>query len=462
MPTLAPQHSYHARDTLQAHSSRTTLAFSTCHSLSGNTIPLILSPPLSTKFRPLVPPPTKLNRCAFTFSICPSMASLQFTPLTLLLFFLSLISSSHSLTCSSQSLSSNKLYQHCADLSTLNSYLHWTYTASNKTLSVAFLAPPASSDGWVAWAINPTSTGMSGCQALIAFKDTNGSMVVNTYNISSYSSILEGKLSIDVYDKSAEYSGGLMQIYATVGVPDTAVASGTVNHVWQVGSAVNDGHPAKHAFQPANLNAKSTMDLQSGGTSTAAGGSGVDERTRKKNIHGVLNAVSWGILFPIGIIIARYIRTFKSADPAWFYLHVSCQMSAYAIGVAGWATGLKLGSQSKGVVYSGHRNIGMALFCLATIQIFALFLRPKKDHKFRFYWNIYHHSIGYAIVILGITNVFKGLNILDPAKKWKSAYIIILIVLGCISVLLEAITWTVVLRRKSNKSTKPFALSNQH
>lgn len=36
----------------------------------------------------------------------------------------------------------------------------------------------------------------------------------------------------------------------------------------------------------------------------------------KFQIHGVLNVVSWGILMPIGVIIARYLRVFKSADPA--------------------------------------------------------------------------------------------------------------------------------------------------
>ncbi|XAR60909.1 hypothetical protein NMG60_11034452 [Bertholletia excelsa] len=150
------------------------------------------------------------------------------------------------------------------------------------------------------------------------------------------------------------------------------------------------------------------------------------------------------------------MRTFPSADPAWFYLHVFCQISAYAIGVSGWATGLKLGSESAGIQYTGHRNIGIALFCLATVQVFALFLRPKKEHKLRFYWNIYHHSLGYAIVILGILNVFKGLDILSPEKKWKSAYIIVIAVLGGIALFLEAITWVVVLKRKSDKSTKPY------
>lgn len=108
----------------------------------------------------------------------------------------------------------------------------------------------------------------------------------------------------------------------------------------------------------------------------------------KSQIHGVLNAVSWGILFPLGVIIARYLRTFPSADPAWFYLHVSCQVSAYAIGVAGWGTGLKLGSESKGVEYSGHRNIGIAAFCLATLQVSQFLIREtmwkmnEKNDKF--------------------------------------------------------------------------------
>lgn len=86
-------------------------------------------------------------------------------------------------------------------------------------------------------------------------------------------------------------------------------------------------------------------------------------------IHGILNVVSWGILFPFGAIVARYMRTFESADPAWFYLHVLCQVSAYAIGVAGWGIGLKLGSESEGIQFTDHRNIGIALFCLATVQV---------------------------------------------------------------------------------------------
>ena len=85
-----------------------------------------------------------------------------------------------------------------------------------------------------------------------------------------------------------------------------------------------------------------------------------------------------------------------------------------------------------------------------------MLIRPKKEHKYRFYWNIYHHGFGYAIIVLGIVNVFQGLNILRPDHKWKSAYVIMIIALGGISLLLEAITWVVVLKRKSGKSSKPY------
>ncbi|KAK3182954.1 hypothetical protein Dsin_030240 [Dipteronia sinensis] len=322
------------------------------------------------------------------------------------------------------------------------------------SLSVAFVATPSASAGWIAWAINPNGTGMAGAQSLVAYKDSTGAMTVKTYNISGYSSVVESKLLYDVWDMSADESGGLMTIFGKIKLPEDLAKAGKVNQIWQVGPSVDAGTLAKHAFSVANLGAKGTLDL-SGTQTGVVTDTGANNLIKKRNIHGILNVVSWGILFPIGVIIARYVRSFEGMDPAWFYLHVSCQLSAYIIGVAGWGTGLKLGSESKGITYTTHRNLGIALFSLCTLQVFALFLRPKKDHKYRFYWNIYHHGIGFSILILGILNVFKGLDILKPENKWKTAYITVISVLAGIALLLEAITWVVVLKRRSNRSTKP-------
>ncbi|KAJ0570831.1 putative cytochrome b561/ferric reductase transmembrane [Helianthus annuus] len=93
----------------------------------------------------------------------------------------------------------------------------------------------------------------------------------------------------------------------------------------------------------------------------------------------------------------------------------------------------------------------MVLFTLGTIQALSLLLRPKPNNKYRFYWNIYHHSIGYTVILLSIINVFKGFDILDPDKKWEKAYIGILILLAVITVILEAYTWFIVLKMKEEE-----------
>ncbi|CAL9095936.1 unnamed protein product [Musa textilis] len=355
--------------------------------------------------------------------------------------------------CSSVTFS-NRVYAACSDLPRLSSSLHWSFDAAAATLSVAFVAPPPKPEGWVAWAINPTADGMIGSQALIAFHQPNGSMGVRTYNISGYGSIAEGAIDFQTSDLAAEYSGGVMRVFGKLKLPAGTTA---VKQVWQVGSSVADGVPQQHATELENTQSKGTLDLIKGAVSVSETSS-----SRNKNVHGVLNAVSWGILLPIGAIFARYLKTFESADPTWFYLHVTCQIVGYGVGVGGWATGLSLGSKSKGIEYTTHRSIAMALFSLATLQVFALFLRPNKDHKYRLYWNIYHHLVGYTVITLGVVNVFKGLDILGVAHKWRAGYIIAVCILGGAALFLEVATWIVVLKRKSDVSTKPYGESSSN
>lgn len=91
------------------------------------------------------------------------------------------------------------------------------------------------------------------------------------------------------------------------------------------------------------------------------------------------------------------------------------------------------------------------------IQVFALLLRPNKDHKTRFYWNLYHWGIGYATIIISIVNIFKGFSALevsagDRYDNWKHAYIGIIAALGGIAVFLEAYTWIIVIKRKKSEN----------
>ncbi|BAT97390.1 hypothetical protein VIGAN_09082300 [Vigna angularis var. angularis] len=68
-------------------------------------------------------------------------------------------------------------------------------------------------------------------------------------------------------------------------------------------------------------------------------------------------------------------------------------------------------------------------------RVFALLLRPNKDHKIRIYWNFYHYVIGYATIIINIINIFKGFEALEVSEgdrynDWKHAYIGIIAALG--------------------------------
>ncbi|KAI3675157.1 hypothetical protein L1987_84742 [Smallanthus sonchifolius] len=357
-----------------------------------------------------------------------------------------LANSSYAQNCNTFTFSTNTIYATCVPLPVLNSNLHWNYHPSNGTVDVAFRHTGSDTSQWVAWALNLGSPGMLGAQALVAVPNSDGTIRAYTSSVTGYGTTLQpSTLSFAVPNITAVRVAGDVVIYATLVLP----TGGTrFNQVWQVGPT-NNGAPIIHAFNSENRNSLGSVDFSTG--EAGAGGSVGGSRIRRRNTHGVLNAVSWGVLMPMGAMAARYLKVFNVANPAWFYIHVATQSSAYIVGVAGWATGLKLGSDSIGITHESHRNIGIILFSFATLQVFALLLRPKPDHKFRFYWNIYHHSLGYSIIILSIINVYEGLDILDPEKKWKNAYSGILISLGVITVIMEALTWGIVLKRKKEE-----------
>ncbi|KAK1396166.1 Cytochrome b561 and DOMON domain-containing protein [Heracleum sosnowskyi] len=354
--------------------------------------------------------------------------------------------------CNNYAFRSNNKFSTCSSLPEQNAFLHWTYNSTDHTADIAFRHGSVSTSRWVAWALNINKTGMAGAQSLVAFQNSSGAMRFYTSPVAStaISGLTQGPLSFDVPKMSAEFvsSSSEIIIYATLNLPKGRTS---FSQVWQEGPVSSD-NPSAHALGSANTKSVGTVDFSSGQT-TAGGGVGNSKR-RRRNVHGVLNTVAWGILLPLGALTARYLKVFKSADPAWFYLHAFCQSSAYIVGVAGWGTGLKLGSDSPGITYDKHRNIGITLFCLGTLQVFALLLRPKKDHKYRLYWNIYHHAIGYTVIALSIANIFEGFDILDPAKKWKRAYIGVIIFLAVVAAILEALTWFIVLKRKDDESDK--------
>ncbi|OIT26194.1 PREDICTED: cytochrome b561 and DOMON domain-containing protein At5g47530-like [Nicotiana attenuata] len=352
--------------------------------------------------------------------------------------------------CSAFAFRNNKNFATCNPLPLLNSVLHWTYHQNNHTVDLAYRHRGVTDSDWVAWGLNINGGRMAGAQCLVAFKNSSDQIQAYTAPIADYlTQLRQGSLSFNVPRIEAEFSNNEYIIFASLELPSGRTS---FNQVWQNGQVSGQVLQA-HSQSGDNMRSFGSVDFATGQLGND-GGSSITSRQRKRNVHGVLNAVSWGVLMPMGAVFARYLKVFKSANPAWFYLHVACQTSAYAVGVAGWGTGLKLGSDSVGIKFTTHRNIGITLFCLGTLQVFALLLRPKPDHKYRLYWNIYHHAIGYAVISLSITNVFEGFDALNGQKNWKRAYTGVIIALGAIAVLLEAFTWFIVIKRKKSDSNK--------
>ncbi|KAG8372309.1 hypothetical protein BUALT_Bualt12G0052800 [Buddleja alternifolia] len=365
---------------------------------------------------------------------------------TCLLIIFSLFSSSHAQNCTNNPLLTN-IYKACNNLPTLNSFVHWNYHQSNHTVEIAYRHIGVTTSNWIAWCLNPSGGGMIGSQCLIAYPNSTGLLHPYTSPITSYATNLEeGPLSFRVSKIGAEFNNNEMIIYATLELPNGTTR---FTQVWQYGPVSGDALQM-HSMDRDNMRSIATIDFATARASdtVTATTTKLGSRNRKKNVHGVLNVVSWGILMPVGAMAARYLKVFKSANSAWFYIHVTCQSSAYIVGVAGFATGMKLGSKSPGVIHTTHKNIGITLAVLGTLQAFAILLRPKPDHKYRKYWNVYHQVMGYSVLILSIINIMDGLDILDPGKKWKRGYIGVLIFLGSIVVLLEAFTWYFVIKRK--------------
>ena len=50
-----------------------------------------------------------------------------------------------------------------------------------------------------------------------------------------------------------------------------------------------------------------------------------------KKQHAILVMLGWGVLMPIGMMMARY---FKQFDPFWFYSHISIQGIGFLLGMA--------------------------------------------------------------------------------------------------------------------------------
>lgn len=85
----------------------------------------------------------------------------------------------------------------------------------------------------------------------------------------------------------------------------------------------------------------------------------------EKTKHGVMAILGWGILLPLGAILARYLR---HRDPLWYYLHIGIQFTGFIFGLATVILGIRLYNRIQPNI-PAHRGIGIFLLTLSILQV---------------------------------------------------------------------------------------------
>lgn len=129
-------------------------------------------------------------------------------------------------------------------------------------------------------------------------------------------------------------------------------------------------------------------------------------------VHGLLMAVAWVILVPLGIFIATYLRTWEE----WVNWHRGAQLSAMllallSVALAAVGVNEQLGGNH---LANTHAKLGVAVTALGWLQLVNGMARPKKGSqgdgktKLRSSWEILHRVIAALLVPLSWYNCFEG------------------------------------------------------
>ncbi|KAH0649999.1 hypothetical protein KY284_029911 [Solanum tuberosum] len=125
--------------------------------------------------------------------------------------------------------------------------------------------------------------------------------------------------------------------------------------------------PKFHEKTIKNYDSTEIIDLQTG-TSLSIRSA---RRHQARVAHGILSIIGWGVILPIGVIIARYFKKGPihwNEHDQWKYAHKACQACGYIFGATGWAIGLWLGNYSKYYSFPKHGAYGISIFTFATLQ----------------------------------------------------------------------------------------------
>ncbi|XP_021837784.2 cytochrome b561 domain-containing protein At4g18260 [Spinacia oleracea] len=126
-------------------------------------------------------------------------------------------------------------------------------------------------------------------------------------------------------------------------------------------------------------------------------------------VHGVLLWASLGFLMPIGILLIRLSNKEENGTrlKLYFYFHLVVQILSLSIGTVGAIKSIKTFENS---FNNNHQRIGLVLYIAIWVQAVIGFCRPNRGTKKRSLWYFFHWIFGTMTCIVGILNIYTGLE----------------------------------------------------
>jgi hypothetical protein len=241
-------------------------------------------------------------------------------------------------------------------------------------------------------------------------------------------------------------------------------------HAWHATSKKLVYHTKRGSLSLKNLKDELEASEASGGTvvpeSTTGGDDALDIPMSSTIIsHVVSMSVSWGLLLPLGVLIARYNR--KSSW--WFNVHRGIQYLGWAVQIVGVVMAFIYKSDAHFLgppVAVFHMILGIVVVVIGTLQPLNSCFRPHDNKKNpnrgticndrRVCWELVHKKSGYFAVLFGMLNCFLGGVVLQEKSPIVSIVVFCFCGLSCFGLVVY-----VVMHKTSdgdiisNNNTKP-------
>ncbi|XP_073298414.1 cytochrome b561 domain-containing protein At4g18260 [Primulina huaijiensis] len=127
-------------------------------------------------------------------------------------------------------------------------------------------------------------------------------------------------------------------------------------------------------------------------------------------LHGILLWASIGFLMPVGILTIRMSST-KGFNlrkhKILFHVHAVFQVISVLLATIGAALSIR---NFENAFNNSHQRIGLAIYGAIYVQVLVGFKRPKRGTRDRSGWYLLHWILGTIISLVGILNIYTGLQ----------------------------------------------------